>query len=261
MKTRTMVGALLLFSASLAACVIEAKDSIQSTNSIGSPSPQLETIGEVSDTGPDEEVESMSNDKSLLIQQAIADLAVRLEVTEEAIQLLSAEAVEWSDTSLGCPQPGVMYAEVIIPGYKVVMKVEEDFYEYHSGLGRKVLCDEEGRLLIAQSIEEATIESISALPTILREEIIHPPYSDDLKRLIDIAIQDLARRLSITPEEINVSLVEKAEWEDTSFGCGDPSLARHPAAIPGYRVVLLANEWEYVYHTDRKTGVIYCPKG
>ena len=36
------------------------------------------------------------------------------------MRLESSEGVQWSDASLGCPQEGLMYAQVITPGYKLV---------------------------------------------------------------------------------------------------------------------------------------------
>jgi hypothetical protein len=79
-----------------------------------------------------------------VIQLVQKDLAQRLGLASEAIWLVSVEAVEWSDTSLGCPQPGMMYAQVI-PGFRVVLGAEGKRYEYHTDTGRfVVLCGEEG---------------------------------------------------------------------------------------------------------------------
>ncbi|NIN69986.1 MAG: hypothetical protein GTO63_35950 [Anaerolineae bacterium] len=73
------------------------------------------------------------------------DLARRLGLAPEAIRLVSVEAVEWSDASLGCPQPGMMYAQVITPGFRVVLEAEGQTYEYHTDTGRLVvLCGEDG---------------------------------------------------------------------------------------------------------------------
>ena len=73
--------------------------------------------------------------------------------------------------------------------------------------------------------------------------------------------EDLARRLGVAPAGIDVIEIERAEWPDTSLGCGEPGLARLPVAIAGYRIVLLAEAREYVYHTGRESGVVYCAKG
>ena len=76
------------------------------------------------------------------VRLAREDLAKRLVLAAEAIQLVSAEAVEWSDASLGCPQPGMMYAQVITPGYLVILEAGGKRYEYHTDAGRfAVLCE------------------------------------------------------------------------------------------------------------------------
>ncbi len=71
-----------------------------------------------------------------------------LGVSSEEIEVIEVEEVEWPDTSLGCPQPGMAYAQVIVPGWRVVMRVNDDVYEYHWGGGHGVLCDGEGNSLI-----------------------------------------------------------------------------------------------------------------
>ena len=72
-------------------------------------------------------------DDNLLVQQAKQDLAQRLDVPTEDIELVQFEAVVWPDASLGCPRPGIVYAQVISPGYLVVLKADDKEYEYHAG--------------------------------------------------------------------------------------------------------------------------------
>jgi hypothetical protein len=80
-----------------------------------------------------------------VIRLAQKDLAQRLSLAPEAIRLVSVEAVEWSDASLGCPQPGMMYAQVITPGFRVTLEAEGERYDYHTDTGRLVvLCGEDG---------------------------------------------------------------------------------------------------------------------
>jgi hypothetical protein len=51
------------------------------------------------------------------------------------------EAVEWPDTSLGCPKPGEFYAQVITPGYLIVLAVDGEEIEYHADeAGNAVRC-------------------------------------------------------------------------------------------------------------------------
>jgi hypothetical protein len=80
-----------------------------------------------------------------VVRLAKEDLAQRLKLAPDDIQLVSVEAVDWSDTSLGCPQPGMMYAQVITPGYRVVLEAEGKQYNYHTDEGQFVVLCEKGK--------------------------------------------------------------------------------------------------------------------
>jgi hypothetical protein len=75
------------------------------------------------------------------VQLAIEDLVQRTAVTRSAVHVLRAQAVEWPDTSLGCPREGMMYAQVITPGYLILLSAEGKVYKYHTDRGNyAVLC-------------------------------------------------------------------------------------------------------------------------
>jgi len=63
---------------------------------------------------------------------AVAYLAAELDLPPDKVTILSSEPVQWSDTSLGCPQPGMMYAQVITPGYHFVLEAEGKEYQVHT---------------------------------------------------------------------------------------------------------------------------------
>jgi hypothetical protein len=67
-----------------------------------------------------------------LIEKAKDDLAQRLDIPITQISLVEATAVEWSDSSLGCPQPDMFYTQVITPGYRILFDFNGQQYEYHS---------------------------------------------------------------------------------------------------------------------------------
>ena len=67
-----------------------------------------------------------------LIEMTKTDLANRQAVAVDEIILLETMEVEWSDSSLDCPQPGMEYLQVITPGYRIVLQVNEQPYEYHT---------------------------------------------------------------------------------------------------------------------------------
>lgn len=64
---------------------------------------------------------------------AVADLATRVKVDPASIEVVSDEAVTWTDGSLGCAKPGMMYTQAIVEGARITLRVDEVDYEYHSG--------------------------------------------------------------------------------------------------------------------------------
>ena len=54
-----------------------------------------------------------------LLAPVLADAASRLGVAADQLTVVRAEAVVWSDGSLGCPQPGQSYIQVLVSGYWV----------------------------------------------------------------------------------------------------------------------------------------------
>ena len=83
-------------------------------------------------------------DQSLL-SLAVNDLAQRLNVPPETIQLVKFEAVTWSDGGLGCPDPGMSYIQVPVDGALIVLQQGDNLYEYHSGGRRPPFLCEPGR--------------------------------------------------------------------------------------------------------------------
>jgi hypothetical protein len=75
------------------------------------------------------------------LDSALTDLAARLKVGKDAIQITSVEKRMWSDSSLGCPQPGMMYSQVITPGFLIKLTAGGKVYTYHSSLLSAVLCE------------------------------------------------------------------------------------------------------------------------
>ena len=59
-------------------------------------------------------------------------LAGRLSVPADSLALVKDDAVQWPDASLGCPQEGMGYAQVITPGHRMTFRHNEDTYEVHT---------------------------------------------------------------------------------------------------------------------------------
>ena len=61
-------------------------------------------------------------------QQALADL---LTIDPPSITVVSVDSVDWPDACLGVPTPGAC-AQVITPGYRIILSVSGQSYEFHS---------------------------------------------------------------------------------------------------------------------------------
>jgi hypothetical protein len=65
-----------------------------------------------------------------LMAEVMADASSRTGVATESIEVLRAQFVQWSDGSLGCPEPGMMYTQAIEPGYWVELRAGERTLDY-----------------------------------------------------------------------------------------------------------------------------------
>jgi len=68
-----------------------------------------------------------------MIEAALDDASRRSGKARSEITVLSAESVTWSDGSLGCPEPGMLYTQALVPGYRIVVQAGEEQFAYHAG--------------------------------------------------------------------------------------------------------------------------------
>jgi hypothetical protein len=74
-----------------------------------------------------------------IVEQARADLAEKLEIRENEIAVESVKETTFPDASLGAPQPGRSYAQVLTPGYTIKLIAGDTVYEYHASDDRVLL--------------------------------------------------------------------------------------------------------------------------
>jgi len=84
-----------------------------------------------------------------LIEKAKSDLAQRTGIPTEEISLDYFAYITWPNASLGCPEPGMAYADVLVDGYQILLRAGLDVYSYHGassgngpflceGIGQKI---------------------------------------------------------------------------------------------------------------------------
>ena len=65
-------------------------------------------------------------------RELLEDAAARLAVAREDLTVTRIEARAWPDAALGCPEPGTFYAQVVTPGFLVVVTTGGQELQYHT---------------------------------------------------------------------------------------------------------------------------------
>jgi hypothetical protein len=170
-----------------------------------------------------------------------AKVAERMGLSADSLTALSVEPMTWRDASLGCPEPGKMYAQVLTDGYKVVYEdAGGDRIEVHAaeGLNNFVVCEDGAGVPAEQPRTPADQPAVQA------------------------AIRALAGELNVDAEAITVRSIEPREWRDSCLGCGRLNESCLTVITPGFQVMLEHDGEVYEMRTDR-TGdnVRLCESG
>jgi hypothetical protein len=70
------------------------------------------------------------------------NLAEKLGLSTASVTLVEIQGVEWPDSCLGIVQEEVMCAQVITPGFRVVMEAEGQMYTYRTNLDASLTIEE-----------------------------------------------------------------------------------------------------------------------
>lgn len=79
-----------------------------------------------------------------IVDEIVEKAATDLEVSVEEITVTTASRVVWRDSSLGCPQPGQVYMQVLTDGYHVLLDSPEGQLDYRADLGGRIVTCEDG---------------------------------------------------------------------------------------------------------------------
>lgn len=86
------------------------------------------------------------------------------------------------------------------------------------------------------------------------------PSQAGLQSLIDKAKKDLARRLSISTDEIVLLQAKSVSWPDASLDCPRPGQFYPTGRVPGFQIWLALERTEYIYNMDFNGTAILCPE-
>lgn len=83
----------------------------------------------------------MESNLRSMVAAAMDDAMRRTKLDRSRLEVVSAEHVTWTDGSLGCPHPDLMYTQALVPGYRIRIKAGSEVLDYHAGKrGPPVLC-------------------------------------------------------------------------------------------------------------------------
>ena len=166
---------------------------------------------------------------------AIDALAADLQIAREGILVDTIRAVDWPDSSHGCPQPGRAYLTVISPGHKITLRADGQIYVVHEANRNAFVCHK---------------AAANAGVTPQRELVFGAQMLE--------AQQDLANRLGVLKSEIKpVSGVQQI-WGDASLGCPEAGATYATGKVAGWVLTLRHGTRDYTYHTDM-SRTIPCP--
>ncbi|MDH3645712.1 MAG: hypothetical protein OER80_02970 [Gammaproteobacteria bacterium] len=76
---------------------------------------------------------------------------------------------------------------------------------------------------------------------------------------VSTARQDLAQRLGVEVDTIEIDSVRHVNWRSGATGCPKPGMSYTMSIVAGILIVLRADGEEYRYHGRRNGTPFYCP--
>jgi len=166
---------------------------------------------------------------------AIDTLAAELGVAKEQVFVDTVRAVEWTDSSLGCPKPGAAHLDVMSSGHRVLLRVNGQVHAVHEAGNRAFVC-----------VQTKAMGGITP-----QRDLSFGPQ-------MVVARKDLASRLGVTEREILFLSGEGKTWNDGSLGCPEPGVMYTQAQVHGWVLKFGHRQQVFTYHTDLNR-TIPCP--
>jgi len=148
---------------------------------------------------------------------AITALSGNLSLSPGQIAVVSTESVEWRDGCLGVQKLGVMCTQAIVPGYKIILEVNGEQYEFHT--------DEDGSAVV---------------------QVVDEVFGSVEVQIID----QLASNLGLDEGDVSVVSNSDIEFADTCLGVAMHNVVCAEAVTSGKIIILEANGVQYEYHVN-----------
>lgn len=159
------------------------------------------------------------------VAQRVVSEAVGIPATD--VEVLSVTPETFSDSSLGCPEPGMAYAQVLTAGHQVLTEANGRRFDVRVAGRAGRVCRRPKSAPIPPGTESA---------------------ATDTQALADAARSDLAARLGIDAD--TVQALKISSWRPGTALTGCSIQCQPDASQCGYLVTLMADQRRYTYHAD-----------
>jgi hypothetical protein len=96
------------------------------------PPARIPDIVQVAPEAPAAELVPVASLSRETRRAVVEDAARRFKVSENDVVLTRAERLTWPNGALGCPEPGRMYTQALVSGYRLVAKTAAGELIYHA---------------------------------------------------------------------------------------------------------------------------------
>ncbi len=192
------------------------------------------TAPSASPTGSTEgQVQNPQEEQALLAAQQV--LAKQTNTAPEEMQLVSITAREWPDSSLGCPKPGMMYTQVITPGYLVVLDAGGKQYNVHTDSGGRAVVCQLGQGSATDAPSRDSLVSITRSGGFAGMVMTLVARPDGTVQLIngDEAAGDVLTTLRLEKPQVEQirAAVESPQWQSLESQYGKPAPDRYQYTV------------------------------
>lgn len=170
-------------------------------------------------------------------ERARQALAGHLNIAASEITVARIEPRTWSNSSMGCGEPGSMALDVITEGYAVSLAAQGKNYRVHVSAANAVVCRE---------------------PTLRRNASRQAANARGLDVMIEKARQDLAQRIGVEPATVRLLGTKPQRWVDSGLDCPREGETIVAGPVNGYLISLKAQSRIFTYHSALE-DVRACP--
>lgn len=149
-------------------------------------------------------------------------------------KVASSEATQWSDSSLGCGQPGMQYLQVITSGHIVRFVDRGNTHQVHVAGDQAVICP----------------QSLTGAPK--RPRAVRP---SEMSANVERARAELVALLGVPVDQVKLVGTEPKTWPNDALGCGTATSSQE---VNGYVFAFDVRGRTYTYHTDLQR-LMACP--